>query len=130
MSERDKVLLQPALQIGDFWLHPLYDILLIEELKACQRDSASQRITRVGVAVKESFEFLVLPEKSRKDLLCGHSRSQRQVAAGDSFSQAEYVGKNILILSSKHFSCPAKAGDYLVSDKEQLIPEANLAQSP
>src|SRR5262244_4467742 len=34
------------------------------------------------------------------------------------------------MLASKHFSCPAKAGGYFVSDKENPIPAADLPQCP
>ena len=78
VSEREKILLQPLFEIRDPGLHPLDDIFLLEKLKARQSDSAPQGVTRVGMTVKESFKFLILSEKGRKDLL-GRERSQPTV---------------------------------------------------
>ena len=77
VSEREKILLQPLFEIRDPGLHPLDDIFPLEQLKARQRDSAPQGVTRVGMTMKEGFKFLVLPRKAEKISSVVSGRSQR-----------------------------------------------------
>ena len=89
-----------------------------------QRGRAGERVARVGVAVEEGAELLVLAEEALVDALGGERRRQRQVAAGDALGQAHEVGRDVLVLAREHPARAAEAGGHLVADQQHAVPVA------
>jgi len=94
--------------------------------KQCQiraRDGAAERIARVSMAVKESFELFVFARKAEKISSVPQSCRQRQVTAGDTLRQAEQVGRYVRVLAGKHLAGPAETrGDFIKNEKNAVAP--------
>jgi len=84
-------LLEPLLQIPNLGLQSFERPFLAEDPEICQGGSASQRISRVSMTVKEGLELCVFAMKHAEDFFCGERGSQRKSPTGESLCERKKI---------------------------------------
>src|SRR4051812_21867750 len=101
-DERLGELLRARLNVGE-------QSFLSIEPKVFRCDCAGERIGRVGVAVEERFEFLIASHKRPEYFFSSQSGGQRQVAASQTFGDAEKVRRDVFVFYGEHLAGSSEA---------------------
>ena len=80
-----------------------------------------ERIAAERVAVVQRAAFVIRAEERVVDCVVGHRRGHRQVAAGESFAQAQKIGHDVLLLAGEHRARAAQADGDFVGNQEHVV---------
>ena len=103
-------------------------VVFLEDRQRCQRRRAGERIAGVAVRMQERIELYVVVVERLVDRVGRHDHGQRQVAAGQSFRQAQEIRADAGLLAREHRAGAAEADGDFVGDQVHAVPVAGLAQ--
>ena len=103
-------------------------MVITEDVQGRQRSGAGQRVTGVGMRVKEGAQSGVVVVERAVDLIGGQHRSHWQVATGQCLGQHQEIRGDAGLLAGEHRAGAAEADGNLVMDQVHAIAVAGLAQ--
>ena len=83
--------------------------------------AARERIAAERVAVMQRAAFVEFAEERVVDLVVRERRRHRQVAAGESFAQAQKIGHDVFLLAGEHRAGAAEADGDFVGNQQHVV---------
>ncbi|MCY1442119.1 hypothetical protein D9M71_584680 [compost metagenome] len=108
----------------------LDDVVFFENVQGRQGRRARQRVAGVAVGVQEGAQGRVVVVEGAVDLVCGHARRQRQIAAGQGLGQAQEVRADTGLFTGEHRPGAAETDGDFVVDQVHAVAVAGFAQQP
>ena len=105
------------------------DVAALEEIQHRAGRAAGEGVAGVRVRVEEAARHAVVVERL-VDRVGGQHAGQREVAAGESFRQAEQVGRDPRLLAGEHRPRAPESRHDLVGDEEHVVAGAERAGAP
>ena len=106
-------------EVVDFLLQGIEAFLLFENFQAGEGGGAAEGIGGVGVSVVEGV--FGRAEKGVVDFAGGQGGGEGEVAAGNSFGEAEEIRDDFLVLAGEHFPGAPEAGHHLVENEMDVV---------
>ena len=99
----------------------LNDMVLLEDVQACQAGSTAQVVPCIGMTVVKGLVFRRFPQEGVVDFVRHHGGAQGQVAGADALGQAHHVRFHAFVVAGPQEARTAEPDGDFIHDEEDVV---------